>query len=303
MSVREKVTFRAGGPTTSVFKPDLQAAVSGAITLLGDVSEFQPNIVDAVYLQWSKAIVIRAMYGDAHDDQAWFGGARRAALHAGGVKFLGIYQYLVATQDAAAQAHAFVDLIGTLKPGEIPICDIEEGTGQEGRWIAWRNVIQSAYPQLAQTPTGRPWCYAGLNFGAANGLPMDWVAAYQSSEPTTPHDLWQFTDAFNVPGVGSIDCSKYHGTIDELVALITPKSQPTPPPKPNSGGTVVADGKVTLRQIAHANNVTVLDVFVLTTTAKGGVLGDAQRALFGDIINGGKTPDDVVPKGVELWVK
>jgi hypothetical protein len=33
------------------------------------------------------------------------------------------------------------------------------------------------------------------------------------------HKLWQFTDAFKVPGVGTADCSVFHGSIDDLAAL------------------------------------------------------------------------------------
>jgi hypothetical protein len=85
------VPFRAGrtkGP--SIGAVDLEALTAGPQVMCADISEFQPSIADATYLAWSKAIVIRALYGDAHDDGAWYGGARRAALHAGGAQFLGI---------------------------------------------------------------------------------------------------------------------------------------------------------------------------------------------------------------------
>jgi hypothetical protein len=192
----------------------LRADAAGPFVLLADASEFQPNIVDPLYLQWSKAIIIRAMYGDAHDDNAWFGGARRADLHKGGVRFLGIYQYVVQTQDPVAQARALASLIGKLQPGEKIIADIEEGSGsQQSRWVAWADEIN----RLLGHP---PWDYSGLNFAATHGLaPVDWVAAYGTSEPSEPHKLWQFTDAFSIPGIGTTDCSVFHGTIDELAAL------------------------------------------------------------------------------------
>src|SRR5262249_28973664 len=38
-------------------------AAASAKTYLADVSEFQPQINDAKYLAWSKAIIIRAAYG------------------------------------------------------------------------------------------------------------------------------------------------------------------------------------------------------------------------------------------------
>src|SRR5215469_173037 len=105
------------------------------ITLLADVSEFQPDIADALYLQWSKAIIIRAMYGAQHDDNAWYGGERRQLLHSNGAKFVGIYQYVTAAEDVTAQARAFAKLIVSMQPGEKLIADIEEGFGsQQARW-------------------------------------------------------------------------------------------------------------------------------------------------------------------------
>lgn len=236
--------FRAGAvPTGGGTDPhDMAASLAATttVTYLADVSEFQPDVVDVVYLAWSHAIVIRAAYGDAHDDQAWYGGTRRAALHAGGVKFLGIYQYLVATQDGGAQANALHDLVGPLQPGEVLIADFE--TGVRTTLTAWYNrMLALGYP-------GRYlWTYTGLNFGQAQGvLPVEWIAAYGQGEPTTPHKLWQFSSSYSVPGVGTCDCSVFHGSIDELAALgysAAPKPPPAkaaPPPAPGSLGVHLA---------------------------------------------------------------
>lgn len=227
-----RVPWRAGryepgyDPATASMPP-MSEVLAGPYTLVGDVSEFQPWIADASYLAWSKAIIIRAAYGDAHDDGAWYGGARRADLHAGGVKFLGIYQYIVASQDPVNQARVLAQLVGTLQPGELIIGDLEEGTGdQKPRWLAWAAEIERLLGQS-------PWDYSGLDFSvSADIAPVDWVAAYQATEPTVPHKLWQFTDSFNIPGVGICDCSVYHGTVDQLAALAYQKpsvyaAQPT----------------------------------------------------------------------------
>ena len=214
--------FRAGGEPRGV------PAFTSPVVLLADISEWQPDIADAAYLAWSQAIVIRAMYGDAHDDNAWHAGARRDALHTGGAKFIGIYQYLVAGQDAAAQAHALTALLGHLRPGEKLICDLEEGDGDQGaRFRQWSAVLTAAYGRAAD-----PWCYSGLDFAATHGVSPQWVAAYQPSEPATPHLMWQFTDSFPVPGVGLADCSRFHGTIGELAAYGWQGS--TPPRKEDS---------------------------------------------------------------------
>ncbi len=219
MTVRQNrpVMFRAGGgPGEEPLPAAAMAAHTAAApqVKLADISEFQFDINDAAYLLWSKAIIIRAAYGAQHDDHAWFGGQRRDLLHAGGARFVGIYQYVVAGQDPARQAAALVELVGTLRPGEKIIADIEEGSGNLlDTWRIWSAEVAGA--------TGdEPWLYSGLNFAAAHGLaPVEWVAAYQADEPVTHHLLWQFTDAFDVPGVGRCDASVFHGTIDQLAAL------------------------------------------------------------------------------------
>ena len=219
-AVPYRVPFRDGmtpGEGRAVAFPQADAAK----VLLADVSEFQPQIADATYLAWSKAIVIRAAYGAGHDDRAWYGGERRRLLHEGGVKFLGIYQYLVAGQSGALQAQAFRDLVGDIRPGEVLIADYEEGS----RTVLtdWYNKMHQLYPKDAWPYM---WTYTGLNFGTEHGvLPVEWIAAYQAAEPSSPHTLWQFTDAYQVPGVGTCDCSVYHGTIGELAALAYPQSQ------------------------------------------------------------------------------
>jgi GH25 family lysozyme M1 (1,4-beta-N-acetylmuramidase) len=233
MADQVRTAFRAGRAKAENPEPvrGMEAVTASAsAVLLADISEFQPDIADAAYLRWSRAIIIRAAYGASHDDHAWYGGDRRAQLHDGGVRFLGIYQYLIAGQDAAAQARVLARLVGSLRDGEKVICDLEEGAGnQSARWHAWRDVIRA---ELGD----EPWLYSGLNFAAAAGLaPVDWVAAYQRSEPSGAHVLWQFTSAFAVPGAGTCDCSIFHGTIDQLAAFAH-GGRPVPAPTPPSGG-------------------------------------------------------------------
>jgi hypothetical protein len=222
--------FRAGTVPGMTFEPDaVLNAASATTTLLADVSEFQPSVADTVYLNWSKAVVIRAAYGDAHDDLAWYGGARRSTFHKDGALFVGIYQYLVSGQDGTAQANALHDLVGGLQKGEVLVPDFEEG--QHPMLTAWYNrMIQLGYPEKYL------WTYTGEYFGSQNdALPVQWLAAYQDTEPVSPHILWQFSSAYNVPGVGVADCSLFHGTVEQLAALAyggTPVSTPPPAPVP-----------------------------------------------------------------------
>ena len=230
MTAPRPVMFRAGGnpgeqplPLKASVMDQAPAAAAAPQVLMADISEFQPEVTDRLYAAWSKAIIIRAAYGSQHDDRAWYGGQRRDQLHQYGIRFIGIYQYIVAGQDPARQAAALVNLVGSLRPGEKIIADIEEGSGNlADTWRIWSAEVAGALG-------GVPWRYSGLNFAAAHGLaPVDWVAAYQSTEPSAAHKLWQFTDAFQVPGVGTCDCSVYRGTIDQLAALAYQPALPRP---------------------------------------------------------------------------
>lgn len=234
MSTARAVPFRAGTLPGTVARDFLvlaelfQSHDAGTKTLLCDISEFQPGVTDAACLAWSKAIIIRAAYGASHDDGAWYGGQRRDLLLSGGALFLGIYQYITAGEDITAQAQAYCRLLGKLNKGEYPLADWEEGAGnQSGRRATWNHVVAS---ELGFTPgTG----YSGLFFARDHGLaPVEWVAAYQPSPPPAPWLLWQFTDAFDVPGVGAADCSVYDGPVTGLAAHAYGGTPAKPPPFP-----------------------------------------------------------------------
>lgn len=182
---------------------------------LADVSEYQPDIDVATYANWSRGIMIRALYGAAHVDGAWYGGARRDDLRAAGVQFLGIYQYLVSGQSGTSQAQAFHNLVGPIQNGEVFVADFEEG--DKAMLTSWYNEMIALYGSRI---TSYLWTYTGLDFGASTGvLPVQWIAAYGTSEPSTPHILWQFSDSSNVPGIGKCDCNRYGGTISQLASL------------------------------------------------------------------------------------
>jgi hypothetical protein len=217
--------FRAG--TEPGIALELTApAFTGAHTLLADISEFQPNLVDALYLQWSKAIVIRCAYGTSKQDAAWYGGARRDALHKGGARFVGIYQYLRASQSGAAQADFFHSIVGRIRPGEVFIADFEEG--QEHVLSEWYARMRFTYGDAIGPYL---WTYSGLAFEQAQGVTAEWVAAYRATEPAVPHRLWQFTSSMTIPGIsGACDCSVFHGTVDQLAALAWQAPAAPPPP-------------------------------------------------------------------------
>jgi hypothetical protein len=287
----QPVMFRAG--RTELTQGAVHATpsvVTGQVVLLADCSEFQPDIVDQVYLAWSKAIVVRALYG-TRIDKAWFGGARRDALHAGGARFIGLYQYIRGDQDITAQAKALVSLLGKLRPGEKIIADIEEGPGnQQARWVTWAKAVHAGLGDP-------PWDYSGLNYAAAHGLqPVTWVAAYGTREPDPPHQLWQFTDAFTVPGVGVCDCSVYHGTIDQLAALAYQG-----PKTAGFHGLYTTAGMDSLAQLAVKLGVP-SSALLRMTAVKFGTFGDALAGYLNAVHAGTKPASTPLPAGIRLWV-
>lgn len=223
------VPFRAGrAPGEETSRGHALLTFSGTpIVRAADASEFQPNIHDDIYVkQFSQAIIIRAAYGAHHDDRAWFGGDRRKQLHDNGIRYLGMYQYVTAFEDVTAQAKEFCKLVKAMRVGEDLFADIEEGGGsQTARWRTWAHVVNG---ELGWDPRS----YSGRFFARDHGLqPVHWIASYTTTEPSEPHLWWQFTDAFNIPGIGPCDCSVYHGTMDSLVARAFGGKQPQPPQK------------------------------------------------------------------------
>jgi len=298
MTTPAAVPFRAGAAPGETPAAAHQLAAHPALALPGvvlmaDCSEFQFDIADAAYLRWSKAIIIRALYG-TRVDKAWFGGARRDALHAGGARFVGIYAYIRGDQDVTAQAKALISLLGTLRPGEKVIADIEEGDGsQQARWVTWAKTINASLGDP-------PWDYSGLNYAATHGLqPVTWVAAYGTREPDPPHQLWQFTDAFTVPGVGVCDCSVFHGSIDELAALAYQPGKWADPQ--GFHGEYVTAGMFSLAQVA-AKLGTVPAALLRMTAVRFGTFGNDLAGWLNAVHAGTQPASTPLPKGIRFWV-
>jgi Glycosyl hydrolases family 25 len=206
---------------------------------LPDVSEFQSpasgNAPDwaGIKSQNGGAAIIRVGYGNSHlDGMLRSNRARIKSLKFG---FCGLYQYLRAGQDVGSQANAFINWIGpNLNEGEIPILDLEEGSGNQlGRANQWFGIIDDAYNLVSLPLSQRSWLYSGQSFAVDAGLApifhsarRTWIAAYQASEAgLLPHTLWQSTNGqtganrTNWSGCGFCDTSLYHGTLASLSDL------------------------------------------------------------------------------------
>lgn len=204
--------------------------------LLPDISEWQIEAdLGGVKKLNGGAIILRACYGLSHPDLRF--ATRRAQAAKLGYSFVGVYHYITAAADATRQAHKFVQLLGSLHPHEIPILDLEEGSGnQAGRANAWLTVVDEAFGLQCLPLNKRSWLYSGENFAREQGLApifssarRTWVAAYRDSDAgLLPHSLWQSTNgvvgahhAVSWPGAGHCDTNVYHGTLTQLAALIS----------------------------------------------------------------------------------
>lgn len=199
--------------------------------VFADVSEYQGAVDWAAYAAGGyPAAVARVSYGTTHVDlQA----DRNIDGMRASLPCRGFYGYLVASEDPAAQAAVFCRVLaahGGLKPGEFVAVDVEEGSGnQEPRAAAWLAAVNQTLHVTAQQDVE----YSGLDFVATHGgwVPgvTRWVAAYQTVEPQVDQTLWQCTDAHSFPGItGLCDASVFNGTVDDLLALVTPQEDPMP---------------------------------------------------------------------------
>lgn len=207
--------------------------------LVPDFSEWQGTAVN-----WSEltrggfpAAIIRGYNGHRADQQF---ARNRHEAHAAGIRALGLYAFLVPGH-VEDQAAAFVSLVGKLQPGEWPILDYE-ATGLHpqdiDRWITHvAGALHGASPWLY---TGE-YIYRTQHLDKVTAVPAQrtWLAAYGAHEPTEGHELWQYTDHLaGLPGLGAhaVDCSTFHGTIDQLLAVVHPTPpKPTEPTAPKPG--------------------------------------------------------------------
>ena len=231
--------FRHGGSGEAEATPRRGAGLGGAV-LLPDFSEHQssgaPGWIPSpdfggVKQQNGGAAIIRVSDGIDHLDHC-FARNREAAQHHG-YAFLGLYQYIL-PGDIAAQARAFCQWVGELAPNEIPIADIEEGSGdQSGRAETWFGIVDSTLGLSPLPLSKRSWLYSSENFltnqlnrVCTSGRSI-WVAAYGDAEPTLGHILWQPTDGKRGPhitawaGAGKVDTNLFHGTLEQLAAAIS----------------------------------------------------------------------------------
>src|SRR5437660_5835268 len=201
-----------------------------AQTRMADVSEFQENIDAPAYLAGGHACLIVRAHNGYRKDNLWPG--RRDYLRQHRFVALGFYQYLAASRDAAGQARAMLDCVGPLRANEFLICDLEEGVGdQTPRAQAWFAVVDEAQGFPAMLYSGLSFCRDHLGGWGRWASRPRWLAAYQATKPSDPHDLWQHTDSAQFPGLaGGVDGNLFPGTDQEFLRMARLGARPAPAP-------------------------------------------------------------------------
>jgi lysozyme len=200
-------------------------------TRLADISEFQESIDANAYLRGGYSCLIVRAHNGYRPDNLW--PARRDYLRGFGFTALGWYQYVVADRDTRDQARAFISAVGELRGNEFAVCDLEEGSGaQRSRAQAWFTEVDNWQGFPATLYSGESFYKEHLG-GADSwaGRPR-WMAAYRSTEPTDPHELWQNTDSASFPGLaGGVDGNLFHGTASEFAQTMRAGSLYVPDPE------------------------------------------------------------------------
>lgn len=197
--------------------------------LFADISSFQPQVDWPAYAAWSKIgdgfarVILRASQGvgvpDANFQSHWNGAV------ASGVEGIGIYHYAYpnlhpGASGAQEEADYFASVVANrLRPGDWLMLDLEQN--EDESWaLAFGQALRSKY---ATVPI---WLYDSLshilqyfhNPQLAQVFDLnvaDWTGD-PNSRPSCPapwasYVCLQFTDRYNVPGIGFCDCNVYLG--------------------------------------------------------------------------------------------
>ncbi len=156
----------------------------------------------------------------------------RQSMAAVGMVLRGLYHFAHPDRNsAAAEAQHFLETVGPLAPGEVPVLDLEvEGGPGAGPWAAeWMTIVEAATGHTPILYSYAPY----LNDTSTKDLtrfPL-WIAAWGRNDGSVPGrqpntdrwdswTFWQYTSRASVPGIeGDIDKSMFAGSAADLAAL------------------------------------------------------------------------------------
>lgn len=195
----------------SIATKPAKAAVGSSIP---DLSEWQGKLTATEVQNLKKTVpyvILRVQYGSDYKDKDF---ATTAALcKKYGLEY-GVYSFsqYSSTSDAKTEAK---DLYDRAPDADFYVNDYEDQTVTSGTTnsatAAWYTELRSLAPHkriLFYSYNSFATEYANTAMTKYDGY---WLAAYQSSEPTTSHDLWQYTDSWASSALGqNVDASKEH---------------------------------------------------------------------------------------------
>lgn len=229
---------------------------AGPTTVPGiDVSYYQGNIdFTKVKGAGHKFVIARVSdglnYPDSKFNTYW------PAIRAEGL-VRGTYQFFRPGQDALAQANLVlsrVNALGGFQPDDMPVVlDIEATDGQSSTVV--RQKMQIWLDRIEAATGKKPIIYTAAFMSSVigngfNGYPL-WVANYGATCPLMPSNFtqwkfWQYSSTGSVPGIsGNVDMNKWNGTLNELVAYVTPPVPDAGMPRPDAGAVIPDAGMST----------------------------------------------------------
>ena len=198
-----------------------------------DISQWQPSFDAEAYLRAGhKVIIVRAYSKDDGPDAEM--PQRRDYVRQHDFTAVGYYQRLNADRDAAGQARDFIKTVGSLKPNEFPVLDLEDGSGnQSPRAEAWFDVVDPWAGFPSSLYSGEYFFRDCLGGPGRWGARPCWIANYtDSGQPDEPapdgSDWWQFSCTYSFPGLpGKVDANLFAGSAQDFLARVRPGAQPS----------------------------------------------------------------------------
>lgn len=183
------------------------------------------------------AVVLKATEGLSVQDKS-YKTFRQQAIASG----LGIMTYhFFRSSDPTRQAEYYLNF-ACPEIGERVVCDYEDSSCTIAGMEKFFEHIQTLRPDLQLTVYSGHLVKDQLgkkgNTYLADNTSL-WLAQYTTGQPSWltqiwPYwSLWQYSDKGRVPGFnGDIDCNRFNGSDDQLLAWVGPVTEPAPSPEP-----------------------------------------------------------------------
>lgn len=198
------------------------AVVPGIDIYHGDMISDITKVAGAV-----KYAFLKATEGENYVDTRFK--ARWAQVKTAGL-IRGAYHFFHPAKSPVTQAHAFLDAVGPIGPGDLPlVLDWESTDGlpsTSDRLSAMRflSIVETATKKIPIIYSS-PYFLQALSLDAAFHRYPLWIAHYGVKCPLVPPPwktwtFWQSSETSAVPGIqGHCDFDVFNGSLDELKAL------------------------------------------------------------------------------------